>query len=1075
MQVHPSASRRILWLEWTILIAIVALATFLRYWRIEEVPPGFNSDEAVGAMGALTTLREGLKYAYEGQGGAGALGFYFAATAFYLFGPSIATMRGLVAWAGAVSIFANYWAVREVFRIHKLNQARWLAGLSTLGMAVSLWHLSTSRVVFAGIGVPFLMLPSVYFLWLGLNKGQPTAGSRQPKDMFKTEDVRPAREHPSHKRGWELWPFVVSGIFLGGVVYIYLSGAFAPPFYAAFFITQWLLVKFWQRIANSPISTRSIWLQISNLKSLIPPQAYLTSQFWRLFTTAFVATLLLLPMIYVLLARPDLEAGTTRAGQAFFLNPQINQGDPWGLLWRSFVGNFAAYGISPSWLIGQPPRLSLPTLVGLFVFLGFLIALWHSLRGRAAYLFILLWFVVMLFPSILSPDVIPHTQRTIGATTPVYVLAAIFVVWLFETLWTVGRRRLQPRLGQLTFNRLAWGLSLALALTLAWGFWQISAAGLYGYFYTFPQTNEAKAAYHVYAVEMAEEIKRESRPEVAFILPRNTAAGDINRNFTVDFLTELAQPPAAHYWVIDNEETLAADLTAAAAKHTIFRVVKWKTSKHTGADPKQVIPYYLEKYGHYERSDSFEYFDIDTYLLEMAGPDFSAAESQHPLGVDFGGQLRLTGYALGDAGEVSQVTTPQAHSHNLLWLRLAWQKMAEQPENLKVSARLYGEAGQLVTQIDKLLLSNILQVGSAHWPTGAQENTYFLIPIPPATPPGDYTLRLAVYGEESQAWLPVTTPHLEAPEGSDMAGLFALTHFAVVPAKTLPDLTDLKLALPVKQEVLPGLTLAGFETLPGQTIRSGDQIGASLIWQAGAKPLPAEVKMSLSVKPAEGGDEWPLSEPVGLAGTYPTRRWQPGELLRGWLTARIPPALEPGGYKLYLHLTPAGQPGQEMAVLPIGDFQIEGWPRRFDAPQPQFPVEANFNGQATLMGFDLENSHSLSLSPGDTLNLKLYWRAEAEFDRNYTAFVHLLGPDGALYGQVDQTPGAGAFPTTGWLPGEYLSDPYAIAIAPNAPPGDYQIEIGMYDPNTNQRLPTRSLAGQPYVDNRILLPGPTVK
>lgn len=1026
-------------------------------------------------MGALTSLREGLKYAYEGQGGAGALGFYFAATAFYLFGPSIATMRGLAAWAGVVSIFANYWAVREVFRIHGLNRARWLAGLSTLGMAVSLWHLGSSRVVFAGIGVPFLMLPSVYFLWLGLNRGPQTADRR--KDGY---------EYPSEGkgRGRGLWPFVVSGIFLGGVVYIYLSGAFAPPFYAAFFMAQWLLVKFWQGAAAPSISTRSIQTQISNLKSLIPPQAYLTSQFWRLFTTALVATLLLLPMIYVLLARPDLEAGTTRAGQAFFLNPQINQGDPWGLLWRSFAGNFAAYGISPSWLIGQPPRLSLPTAVGLFVFLGFLIALWHSLRGRAAYLFILLWFVVMLFPSILSPDVIPHTQRTIGATTPVYVLAAVTVVWLFETLWAGGRRWLQPRLGQLTFKRLAWGLGLALALTLAWGFWQASAAGLHSYFYIFPQTNDAKAAYHVYAVEMAEEIKRESRPEVAFILPRNTAAGDVNRNFTVDFLTELAQPPAAHYWVVDNEETLAADLTAAAAKHSIFRVVKWKTSKHTGADPKQVIPYYLEKYGHYERSDSFEYFDIDTYLLEMAGPNFSAAETQHPLDVDFGGQLRLIGYALGDAGEVSQVATPQAQSNNLLWLRLAWQKTAEQPENLKVSARLYSEAGQLVAQIDKLLLSNILQVGSAHWPTGAQASTYFLIPIPPATPPGDYILRLAVYGEESQAWLPITTP---PPEGEGQAedgaaGLFTLTHFTVVPAKTLPDPADLELALPVKQEVLLGLTLAGFETLPGQTIRSGDQIGASLIWQAGAKPLPAEVEMSLFVKPVEGGDEWPLSEPVGLAGSYPTQRWQPGELLRGWLTARIPPTLEPGRYKLYLRLSPAGQPGQELAVLPIGDFQIEGWPRHFDAPQPQFPVEADFNGQATLMGLDIANLQSpssappsFSLSPGDTLNLKLYWRAEAEFDRNYKAFVHLLGPDGTLYGQVDQTPGAGAFPTTGWLPSEYLSDPYAIAIAPNAPPGDYQIEIGMYDPGANQRLPVRSLDGQPYEDNRVLLPGPTVK
>jgi hypothetical protein len=875
-------------------------------------------------------------------------------------------------------------------------------------------------------------------------------------------------------------------------MYIYLAGVFAPPFYAAFFIAQWLIIKFWQKAPNFSFLGKNLkpgagrQSEIQNPKFLEPPKAYLTSQFWNLFTTAFTTTLLLLPMVYVLLTRPELEAGVVRASQAFFLNPLINQGDPWGLLWRSIVGNFGAYGVSLSWFIGQPPRLALPPLISLLAFGGFLISLWRGWRGQSAYLFTLLWFVIMLLPSILSPDIIPHTQRTIGATTPVYVFAAISIVWLFEMLETVNQRWLQPRLGHPISRWLIGGLTLILASALTWGLWQVNAQELRYYFYIFPTTTDAKTNYHVYAVEMAEEIKREPRPEVAFILPRNTAAGDVNRNFTTDFLTELAQPPAAHYWVIDKEETLAADLTAAAAQHHILRVVKWKTSKHTGADPKQVIPYYLEKFGHYDHTDTFEYFDIDTYVLETTAPDFSAAEVLHPLNVDFGGQLRLTGYALGDAGSVADVTTPQAHSNDLLWLRLAWQKTGDQPENLKVSARVYTEVGQLVTQMDKLLLNNILQVGSTQWPVGAQETTYFLIPIPPATPPGDYTLRLAVYGDESQVGLPVTTPLTfegSSQQKVEATGLFTLANFTVMPAQTLPDLADLELALPVKQEILPGLTLVGFETLPGDTIRSGDQVGASLIWQAGDTPLPENLNMSLFAKPTTDDVEWPLSEPIGLAGDYPTQHWQPGELLRGWLTTRLPPTFEPGRYKLYLRLTTANSPAREVAALSLGDFQIEGWSRNFDAPQPQVKIDADFNGQATLVGLDLENPKSAegtqseiqNLKSGDTLNLKLYWRAEAEFEQNYIAFVHLLGPDGLIYGQVDQTPGAGAFPTTGWLPGEYLSDAYAIPIASHAPPGDYQIEIGLYDPNTSQRLPVRSLKGQPHSDNKVLLPSLTVK
>jgi hypothetical protein len=1055
-----SEPKWIIWLEWVALIAMIALATFLRYWRIGEVPPGFNSDEAVGAMGALTTLRKGLQYSYEGQGGGGALGFYFAAAAFYLFGPSIASIRGLAAWAGVVGIFANYWVVRELFRgptadVAGLNRARWIAALSTLGLAVSVWHLSVSRIAFAAIGVPFLMLPSVYFLWLGLNKHTRNSSYNQNRKS-KTCPERSRRIGNLKSK----WPFIVSGIFLGGLMYIYLSGVFAPPFYAAFFIGQWLLVIIAQK------TSRHYEVKIKKLKfwRLEPPTAYLTTQFWSLFATALTAIILLLPMVYVLLVRPELEPGTTRATQAFFLNPRINQGDPWGLLWRSIVGNFGAYGISFSWFIGQvPARLALPAPIGLIVFLGFLISLWRGLRGQAAYLFILLWHPMLLLPSILSPDAIPHHSRTIGATNSTYIFAAIFIVWLFETLWMMGQRWLRPQWDSNRFTWLARGGGLVLALVLIWGLWPAIVAHLHSYFYVFPTTNDTKAAYHVYAVEMAQEINTESRPAVAFILPRNTAAGDVYRNFTTDFLVELEQPPAAHYWVIDNEETLADDLTAAAAEHNIIRMVKWKASKHTGADPKEVIPYYLEKHGHYDHTDTFEYFDIDTYLLETTGPDFHAAEELQLIGVNFGGQLQLTDYALGDAGDVQHINTPQAASNDLLWLRLAWQKTTDHFENLKISALIYADNGQLITQVDKLLQGNILQVGSQEWEIGAEEETYFLILIPPATPPGNYVLKLAVYGADSLTRLPIT-----ASPTDETGDLLTLANFMVQPATKPVTPDDLDLALPTRQELLPGLTLVGFETLPGEAIRSGSQIGASLIWLAGDTPLTENLAMSLVVRPAEGVDEWPISEPVGLAGSYPTSQWQPGELLRGWLTARIPASWEPGTYKLGLRLTPVDRPKTEVVSLPIGDFEVEGWTRNFDVPQPQVEVGANFNGQTILVGLDASTNQ---VSPGDTLNVRLYWWVEFEFNQDYAAFIHLIGPDGLLHGQVDQTPGAGAYPTTGWLPDEYITDDYAIPIPQDAPAGDYQIEIGMYDPNTGQRLSVCQSDSCDQVDDKVLLPG----
>src|SRR5512136_92296 len=205
---RPRNGQLTFWLELALLVALSAVAIFLRYYRIDQVPPGFNSDEAVGAIGAVETLRSGMKLYYSGQGGGGALGFYVAAIAFALFGPSVATIRGTAAFAGVVSVIVTYFATREMFRPSVgPGRTRLLAAVATLGLATSLWHTMSSRVAFAAIGVPFLQMPSIYFLWRGLNTGR--------------------RVH-----------FVISGVFLASLMYIYMSGSFAPFVYLFFFLVQ---------------------------------------------------------------------------------------------------------------------------------------------------------------------------------------------------------------------------------------------------------------------------------------------------------------------------------------------------------------------------------------------------------------------------------------------------------------------------------------------------------------------------------------------------------------------------------------------------------------------------------------------------------------------------------------------------------------------------------------------------------------------------------------------------------------------------------------------------------------------
>ncbi|MBU0702890.1 MAG: hypothetical protein KKC18_03405, partial [Chloroflexi bacterium] len=59
-------------------------------------------------------------------------------------------------------------------------------------------------------------------------------------------------------------------------------------------------------------------------------------------------------------------------------------------------------------------------------------------------------------------------------------------------------------------------------------------------------------------------------------------------------------------------------------------------------------------------------------------------------------------------------------------------------------------------------------------------------------------------------------------------------------------------------------------------------------------------------------------------------------------------------------------------------------------------------------------------------------------------FLHLTGPDGALVAQSDGIPADWTRPTTGWLPGEYITDARVLHIPPDAPPGDYMLSAGLY-------------------------------
>ena len=120
-----------------------------------------------------------------------------------------------------------------------------------------------------------------------------------------------------------------------------------------------------------------------------------------------------------------------------------------------------------------------------------------------------------------------------------------------------------------------------------------------------------------------------------------------------------------------------------------------------------------------------------------------------------------------------------------------------------------------------------------------------------------------------------------------------------------------------------------------------------------------------------------------------------------------------------------------------------------DPPVPDKQLPARFDDQIDLRGYNLSVDRLL---PGESLDLTLFWAPRGRPMRDYTVFVHLLDSSGQLRAQADSPAASGKYPTSVWDAGEVIADLHTLSIAPDLPAGEYRVAIGLYDPQTGQRL-----------------------
>jgi hypothetical protein len=487
--------------------------------------------------------------------------------------------------------------------------------------------------------------------------------------------------------------------------------------------------------------------------------------------------------------------------------------------------------------------------------------------------------------------------------------------------------------------------------------------------------------------------------------------------------------------------SLAAELNHALAGKSGVWVVLWQDEV---VDPNGFLLMMLEEKGELLEAEDLWHVRLRHFALPERVHFSPQPDIQHPTEINFEGRIKLLGYD-------SRFTL-----HDLR-LTLYWRAEQQLDDDYKVSLRLRDEEGHYWGRFDRRPAAYLYP--TTRWKVGELLFGRYALPVLPGTPPGEYQLEVVLYSEARPEGLDVVDADGVARGASAVIGMVTVPKGSLLQP---PSREELRISQPLEAD-FGRIALLGYE-LGRDAVQPGDSLYLMLFWQALAD-VGEDYSLTVALVDEKGkvvGEE--RFSP--LVRTYPTNRWLADEVWRGQYDFTVPIEAQSGLARLQIGLVDeAGRPLGESVSL--ASLEIQATERVFTVPETRYPSGANLGDLVTLIGADLDRA---TVGPGETLQLTLYWQARNTMSKSYTVFTHLLDADSRIWGQQDGIPVSGARPTTGWVPGEVIRDEVQLAVDPQAPPGDYVIEVGLYDAG-DPALPRLSVldeADQP-IDDRVLL------
>ena len=703
-----------------ILFVLAITVITLRFYRLDELPPGLFIDEGANGLDALQVLQGSHSVYFPENNGREPLGIYLMALSTSILGRTELAIRLPTALASMCTVFAIFWLGYLLFgREGDGGPATPWRGLLVGGygaglMAVSLAQTVIGRTSFRVNFLPLLLTLCLALLWEGWRR-----------------------------RSWRR--VALAGVCAGLLAYTYIAARVTP--FLFLFLGLSFLAPWGRNEAEAAISGRgSLSRRLSSLNSRLRAELPLASVF------VGVSSVLAAPILVYFVLNPDY----------FFLrSSQVSVFEPgsglFGSLWALVVNvweHLLAFGIrgDPNWRHNYSGQPLLNIWEAFFFWLGAGTAVrrWRQPAFRLP----LLWLGLLLLPALLSSDGnVPHFLRMFGATPAIYLLAGVGV---WETV-----RFLRDRF---PWEQFRWAPLLRRERTMA-ATVVAAAAGLTliqgvhthrAYFQEWAAAPEVNLAYDQIWTELALALNElpSTRSTVNLIVLNSDYAwhDEAGMQPGFDYLysgaaaTRLIHATATHN-LAPKVKSMLASLEDVSAVHFVGGVNS-RVGETALAD-RQVAAI-LEKYGRYLGGESHDSFQIHSYAdVDLSGP-WTYYDHLEPLTVHYDGGISFHGFALGQSkGQLSLNQHFDLDGDRSWWAAMQWQTAPDLESVFSISLRLHDAEGGVVYQQDAVL-EDFETSPTNRWQAEEPVETLHFLAFPSDLPPGEYELRLVVYDFESQ-------------------------------------------------------------------------------------------------------------------------------------------------------------------------------------------------------------------------------------------------------------------------------------------------------------------------------------